>query len=67
MRCKACDKVLEPHEIVWRDERANYEELCLTCRSWVLADLYDAPMDDAGEFADIIRSLGIGNTVSSEE
>tara|TARA_R100000306_G_C4337924_1_gene123704 strand:- start:101 stop:262 length:162 start_codon:yes stop_codon:yes gene_type:complete len=32
MRCKACDAVLKPPEIIWRPEIKQHEELCKKCR-----------------------------------
>lgn len=32
MRCKACDKVLEESEILWRPTIEQWEDLCRTCR-----------------------------------
>ena len=32
MRCKSCDSVLSPNEIIWREETKEHEELCRNCR-----------------------------------
>lgn len=31
MRCKACQHIMEPEEIVWYPERGEHEELCRKC------------------------------------
>jgi hypothetical protein len=31
VRCKACDKILEPEEIVWYPAENRHEELCRGC------------------------------------
>ena len=38
MRCKSCDAVMEPEEIIWRPDRGEHEELCRSCL--VQADIY---------------------------
>lgn len=35
MRCKACDAVLQPAEIIWREEIKAHEDLCRRCRGEV--------------------------------
>mgnify|MGYP003109798635 FL=1 len=42
MRCKACDKIMMPSEILWRPELKAHEELCKTCR-------YDMGLDIVSE------------------
>ncbi len=32
MRCKACDKVLDESEILWRPTIEQWEDLCRNCR-----------------------------------
>lgn len=32
MRCKACNSILTPDEMVLREETGEFDELCLTCR-----------------------------------
>ena len=32
MRCKACNAVLEPSEIIWNEKTKEHEELCKSCR-----------------------------------
>lgn len=32
MRCKACDEVMEEHEIIWHEDWGIHEELCIRCR-----------------------------------
>ena len=32
MRCRACNEVMGEHEIVWRPEIGQHEDLCLCCR-----------------------------------
>lgn len=32
MRCKACDAIMKPEEIIWKFELGTHEELCRTCR-----------------------------------
>jgi len=36
MRCKACDTILEEFEIIWDQERREYEELCKKCRMTII-------------------------------
>ena len=33
MRCKACDKIMLPSEILWKPELKAHEELCKICRN----------------------------------
>jgi len=37
MRCKACDSSMTPNEIIWDEERQEHEELCLSCRKFLLS------------------------------
>lgn len=30
-RCKACDKPLDEHEIIWNEDLAQWEDLCKVC------------------------------------
>lgn len=32
MRCRACDSILKPNEIIWIEEYNTHEELCRKCR-----------------------------------
>ena len=32
MRCKSCDSILSPNEIIWREETKEHEDLCRKCR-----------------------------------
>ena len=32
MRCKACDSVMLPSEIIWKEDKKLHEELCKNCR-----------------------------------
>lgn len=50
MRCKACNSKLKEHEIIWRADRHEFEELCLVCRNVVFStnsetSLKEVPMD----------------------
>jgi hypothetical protein len=31
MRCKSCDAVMQPEEIIWYEEYKHHEELCAKC------------------------------------
>lgn len=49
MRCKACNAILLPAEIIWDEGRLTHEELCRKCR--YASDepvLYDEDMIDDG-------------------
>jgi hypothetical protein len=35
MRCLACDAIMKPEEIIWRDEKHSHEDLCRVCRKSV--------------------------------
>jgi len=32
MRCKACNKIMLPSEILWKPELKTHEEICKKCR-----------------------------------
>ena len=32
MRCKACDNIMKPEEIIWRERLKQFDELCFECR-----------------------------------
>lgn len=51
-RCKLCDNVMKPNEIIWRAERGQHEDLCRQCRKLVLSDMQDAPEDDTEQFVE---------------
>ncbi len=38
MRCKSCNNILEPQEIIWIPDRHTHEELCLKCRNSIFED-----------------------------
>ena len=40
MRCKACDTVLKEEEIIWREKRKQWEDLCTVCRNEILYYCY---------------------------
>ena len=46
-RCKACDAILEEHEIVYKEEEGQMEELCSVC----LAIIYKSEEEDVIEEA----------------
>lgn len=39
MRCKACDAIMKPEEIIWKFELGIHEELCRTCRYATQSDI----------------------------
>lgn len=39
MRCKACDSILKPEEIIWIPDRESHEELCRVCRYSIQVDM----------------------------
>jgi hypothetical protein len=56
MRCKACNAVMLPGEIIWREMAHDYETLCADCRRAVYAD--ETPDDEA---LDTIEIAGVEN------
>ena len=42
MRCKSCDSVLSPNEIIWREETKEHEELCRKCREIISSQCPDS-------------------------
>jgi len=49
-RCKACDAVLEPHEIIWYPDRGEHETCCYKCRNALYEDMDE---DELGILIDI--------------
>lgn len=39
MRCKACDAIMKPEEIIWKSELGIHEELCRVCRYTTQSDI----------------------------
>ena len=39
MRCTACDKPLDPEEIIWHEDRRQFEECCAVCKEIAFASL----------------------------
>ncbi len=42
MRCKSCDSILSPNEIIWREEAKEHEELCRKCREIISSQCPDS-------------------------
>tara|TARA_R100001082_G_scaffold90419_2_gene56935 strand:- start:17787 stop:18041 length:255 start_codon:yes stop_codon:yes gene_type:complete len=42
MRCKSCDSILQPSEIIWREETKEHEELCRKCREIISSQCPDS-------------------------
>jgi hypothetical protein len=42
MRCKSCDSVLSPNEIIWREDTKEHEELCRKCREIIASQCPDS-------------------------
>ena len=42
MRCKSCDSILSPNEIIWREEAKENEELCRKCREIISSQCPDS-------------------------
>jgi hypothetical protein len=42
MRCKSCDSILSPNEIIWREEIKDHEELCRKCRELISSQCPDS-------------------------
>ena len=59
MRCRACDKVMAPTEIIWREDLQDHEDFCLSCRQKHLLDEYD--IDVGGDTTDNLNEqTGVG-------
>ena len=59
-RCKACDAVLDKHEIVWDEELKQHEDMCHVCRGIVADAEYEEVLSVYGEdtFDDLINKEG---------
>jgi hypothetical protein len=40
MRCKACDNVMTPNEIIFYPDRVEFEEFCSRCKQQHYTDEY---------------------------
>lgn len=54
MRCKSCNAIMEPDEIIWYEEYQTHEELCSRCLD-IMHELDDSEEDGLPALE---RSLG---------
>lgn len=57
MRCKACDSIMRPSEIIWNEEYKRFDDDCYKCKSVegvkeYLAEFKDETTDDEEETND---------------
>lgn len=45
MRCKSCNAIMEPDEIIWYEEYLTHEELCSRCLD-IMHELEDEEDDE---------------------
>jgi hypothetical protein len=46
MRCKACNCILSPNEIIWIEDKQIHEELCTSCKDLLEDETEEIYMSD---------------------
>lgn len=59
MRCKCCDKILDPREVNTINAHGEYEDLCRHCKKQVFLDIHDILVVREYQFESITEALPI--------
>lgn len=64
MRCKACDKIMEESEIIWKEEEGEHEELCSKCLK--IINKFEEESDEEFDLTTIIGELDLEELIATQ-